>query len=45
MIDWGFIAKLTGSGFGVTILVLAIVTILIWLIGFVAQRATKRHKK
>jgi len=45
MIDWGFIAKLTGGGFGVTILVLTILTIVIWLVGLVTQRVTTRHKK
>jgi len=43
--DWGFIAKLAGGGFGVTILVLTIITIVIWLIGLAAQRAAIRHKK
>ena len=45
MIDWGFIAKLTGGGFGVTILVLAILTIVIWLVGFLVQRIATRHKE
>ncbi|MDH5363925.1 MAG: hypothetical protein OEW82_01995, partial [Dehalococcoidia bacterium] len=45
MIDWGFIAKLTGGGFGVTILVLTILTIVIWLVGFLVQRVATRHKE
>ncbi len=38
MIDWSFVATLTGGGFGVTILVLAIVTVVVWLIGFLLQK-------
>ena len=42
--DWGFIAKLTGGGFGVTILVLAIVAVVIWLVGLLTIRIAKRQK-
>jgi len=42
--DWGFIAKLTGGGFGVTILVLAIVAVVIWLVGLLTVRIAKRQK-
>jgi hypothetical protein len=45
MMDWNLVAKIAGGGFGVTILVLAVVTIVIWLIGLVTQRAAARHKK
>ena len=45
MIDWSLVAKIAGGGFGVTILVLAVVTIVIWLIGLVTQKAAIRHKK
>jgi len=44
MIDWSLIAKIAGGGFGVTILVLVILCLVIWLIGFVIQRRSKAKK-
>lgn len=45
VIDWNLVAKITGGGFGVTILVLTILTIVIWLVGFLVQRVATRHKE
>jgi len=45
MIDWSLVAKIAGGGFGSTLLVLAILCIVIWLIGLVIQRRAKRDKK
>ena len=42
MIDWGLVAKIAGGGFGSTILILAILCIVVWLIGFVIQRRAKK---
>jgi len=45
MIDWGLVAKIAGGGFGSTLLVLAILCVVIWLIGFVMQRRGRKDKK
>ncbi len=37
MIDWGLVAKVAGGGFGVTILVLTLLSVIIWLVGLVAR--------
>jgi Na+-transporting methylmalonyl-CoA/oxaloacetate decarboxylase gamma subunit len=42
MIDWGLVAKIAGGGFGSTLLVLVILTIVIWLIGFVMRRRGRK---
>jgi len=44
MIDWNLVAKIAGGGFGSTVLVLAILCIVIWLIGFVIQRRAKKGR-
>jgi len=38
MTDWQLVAKISGGGFGSTLIVLAILCTVIWLIGFVIQR-------
>jgi Na+-transporting methylmalonyl-CoA/oxaloacetate decarboxylase gamma subunit len=45
MIDWELIAKIAGGGFGSTLLVLAILCIVIWLIGLVVRRRAAKDKK
>jgi Na+-transporting methylmalonyl-CoA/oxaloacetate decarboxylase gamma subunit len=42
--DWGLIAKIAGGGFGSTLLILAILSIIIWIIGLVVQRRARRAK-
>jgi hypothetical protein len=44
MIDWSLVGKLAGGGFGTTLVVLAILCVVIWLIGFVIQRRTTKIK-
>jgi Na+-transporting methylmalonyl-CoA/oxaloacetate decarboxylase gamma subunit len=44
MIDWELVAKIAGGGFGSTLIVLAILSIAIWLIGFVMRRRAPRDK-
>jgi Na+-transporting methylmalonyl-CoA/oxaloacetate decarboxylase gamma subunit len=44
MIDWELVAKIAGGGFGSTLLVLVILSIVIWLIGLVMQRRARRAK-
>jgi Na+-transporting methylmalonyl-CoA/oxaloacetate decarboxylase gamma subunit len=45
MIDWILAGKLAVGGFGATLVVLAILCIVIWIIGFVLQRKTAKNKK
>ena len=42
MIDWGLVAKIAGGGFGSTLLVLVILSIVIWLIGLVIRRRGRK---
>jgi len=44
IMDWGLIAKIAGGGFGSTLLILAILCIIIWLIGLVVRRRAPRDK-
>jgi Na+-transporting methylmalonyl-CoA/oxaloacetate decarboxylase gamma subunit len=37
MIDWGLVAKVAGGGFGVTIMVLTILSIIVWVVGLVMR--------
>ena len=41
MIDWSLVAKIAGGGFGVTILVLVILSLLAWVVGLVIQKTAK----
>ncbi len=38
VIDWGLVARVAGGGFGVTVLVLVILSVVIWVTGLVAGR-------
>jgi hypothetical protein len=44
MIDWELVAKISGGGFGSTLLVLAIICIVIWLLGLAMQKGARRNK-
>jgi Na+-transporting methylmalonyl-CoA/oxaloacetate decarboxylase gamma subunit len=44
MIDWGLVAKISVGGFGSTLLVLAILCIIIWLMGLVVRKRAPRDK-
>ena len=35
---WGEVAKIAGGGFGITILVLIILSVVIWIVGLVIQK-------
>ena len=39
MIDWNLVAKIAGGGYGVTILVLVILSLIAWVMGRIIQRA------
>jgi len=45
MIDWNLVAKIAGGGFGVTILVLVILSLVAWLIGLALQKIPARSKE
>ena len=44
MIDWDLVAKVAGGGFGLTILVLLILSLAAWIVGMVLQRITAKSK-
>jgi len=45
MIDWNLVAKIAGGGFGVTIFVLVILSLVAWVMGLIIQRATREGKE
>jgi Na+-transporting methylmalonyl-CoA/oxaloacetate decarboxylase gamma subunit len=44
MIDWNLVREIAGGGFGSTLLVLAILCIVVWLIGLVIRRRATKDK-
>ena len=38
MVDWNLVAKIAGGGFGVTILVLLILSLIAWIVGLLIQK-------
>ena len=45
MIDWNLVAKIAGGGFGVTILVLAILLLVVWILGLALQKISVKGKE
>ncbi len=45
MIDWGLVVKIAGGGFGVTVLVLVILSLVAWVVGLIIQRTVKESKE
>ena len=45
MIDWGIVAKVAGGGFGTTIAVLVILSLVAWIVGLVVQKAQAKGSK
>ena len=43
-IDWSLVAKIAGGGFGVTILVLVILSLVVLIVGLVLQRSARGKK-
>ena len=41
MIDWTLVAKVAGGGYGITILVLVILSLAAWILGLVIQKTAK----
>jgi len=45
MIDWNLVAKIAGGGFGITILVLIILSLVAWIVGLVIQKSQAKGKE
>jgi hypothetical protein len=45
MVDWSLVAKIAGGGFGVTILVLVIISVVAWIVGLVIQKTRGGSKE
>jgi Na+-transporting methylmalonyl-CoA/oxaloacetate decarboxylase gamma subunit len=45
MIDWELVAKIAGGGFGIVILVLAILSVVLWLVNLLARRFAEKGKE
>ena len=45
MIDWSLVARIAGGGFGVTILVLIILSLVAWIMGLVIQKIQAKDKE
>ena len=43
--DWGLIAEIAGGGFGVTILVLVILSLVAWIVGLIVQKTGTKTKE
>ncbi len=45
MIDWGLVAKVAGAGFGVTMLVLTLLSVIVWLVGLVTRESESQGEE
>ena len=45
MIDWSLVVKVAGGGFGVTILVLTLLSVIIWLVGLVTRASESQGEE
>jgi amino acid permease len=45
MVDWNLVAKIAGGGFGVTILVLVILSLIAWIGGLMIQKIHTKGKE
>ena len=45
MIDWNLVAKVAGGGFGITILVLIILSLIAWIMGLVIQKTQAKDEE
>ena len=45
MIDWNLIATIAGGGFGVTIFVLVILSLVVWISGLIIQRFQSKGRE
>lgn len=45
MIDWNLVSKIAGGGFGVTILVLIILSLIAWITGIVIRKVQAKDQE
>ena len=45
MIDWNLVAKVAGGGYGITILVLIILSLIAWIVGLVIKKTQAKDKE
>ena len=45
MIDWGLVARVAGGGFGMTILVLVVLSVAVWVIGLVMREPESKSEE
>ena len=45
MIDWAIVGKVAGGGYGITILVLVILSLAAWIQGLIIQKTAKTNTK
>jgi len=45
MTDWNLVIKIAGGGFGITILVLTILSLIVWIMGLVIQKIHSKDKE
>ena len=45
MTDWELVARIAGGGFGIVILVLAILTAAVWLVNQIARKFPEKAKR
>lgn len=45
MTDWSLVAKIAGGGFGVTILALAILYVVAWIVGLIVPKPKAETKE
>ena len=45
MTDWSLVAKIAGGGYGITILVLVILSLIAWIVGMVIQKSQAKGEE
>jgi Na+-transporting methylmalonyl-CoA/oxaloacetate decarboxylase gamma subunit len=45
MIDWSIVVNIAGGGYGITILVLVILSVLAWVMGIVIQKTQAQDEE
>jgi Na+-transporting methylmalonyl-CoA/oxaloacetate decarboxylase gamma subunit len=45
MIDWSLVAEVAGGGFGITILVLVVLSLVAWLVGLIVTKTKAKPEE
>jgi Na+-transporting methylmalonyl-CoA/oxaloacetate decarboxylase gamma subunit len=45
MIDWNLVAEVAGGGFGITILVLVVLSLVAWLVGLIITKTKAKPEE